>query len=262
MHTELLSWSATAPGTSGAAATALTGDSLVIKNNRQADGPALIALWGMQQATGSQQITFPSGHDTTRGYRYGQRIADTSRRLAHGTALFATAQEQLSITVAGSATAGDVELGHALVHYPDLPGVQNRAITWEDLMDRYQKLTTVYASVTSAAAGYSGAELITADSDLLMANRDYAILGVETNTSTVSAVTIVGPDTGNVKIGCPGTTAGNDETKDFFCKLAREFDSPQIPVISSGNKSNTYIGIASDENTPTVLITLFLALLK
>lgn len=262
MHTELLSWSATAPGAAGVAATPLVGDSLTIKNNRSAKGPIIIAAWFLQQAAGFQQITFPSGHDTTRGFRAGARIADSTRRLGRGVGLPITAQEQMTITVAGSATAGDVELGHALVHYPDLPGVQNRAIKWTELDQRFEKLTTVYSSVTSTGPGYSGSELITTDSDLLMANREYAILGGETNASGASAVTIIGPDTGNVRVGFPGSTVSNSATDDFFCDLARVWDSPQIPVISSGNKSNTYIGIASDENTPTVLITLFLALLK
>lgn len=262
MHTELLSWSAIAPGATGAAAAALVGDSLTIKNNRTANGPLILALWGMQQAVGFQQLAFPSGHDTTRGYRYGQRIADTSPRLALGCAIPITAQETLTVTVAGSATAGDVELGHALVHYPDLPGVDSRAITWKELDDRVEKLTTVYASLTSAGAGYSGSELITSDSDLLLANRDYAILGGETNTNTAGAITIIGPDTGNVKIGFPSATATNPFTADFFVRLANAFNSPQIPQISSGNKANTFIGLATDENTPTILVTLYLALLK
>lgn len=261
MHTEILSWSATAPGAAGAAAAALTGDSLVIKNNRGNSVPRFLDIWAMQQTSGFQQIAFPSGHDTTRGYRYGTEAGDTYSRLVLGMQLEVTAQEQLSITVSGSATAGDVEIGCGLVHYPDLPGVESRNITWKQLQDRVDKLTTVFCTVTGTAAGYTGGELINAESDLLLANRDYAIMGVST-TVDCAAVTIVGPDTGYAKIGVPGADQNPDEVAQYFALLARAHDMPLIPVINSGNRNATTIGIVQDENNVSVPITLYLALLK
>jgi len=261
MHTELTCWSATAPGSSGAAATALTGDSLTIKNNRGIAGPAIIALWGMQQTSGWQQIAFPSGHDTTRGYRYGVEAGDTYERLPRGIEIPITAQELMTITIAGSATAGDVELGCALLHYPDLPGVDSRTLTWNQLNQKFEKLTTVFATVTGAAAGYTGAELINAESDLLLANRDYAILGGST-TVDCAAVTIIGPDTGYTRIGFPGADQVADLSNDFFCDLARTCDKSLIPVMNSGNRNATSIGIVQDENNVSAIVTLYLALLR
>jgi len=261
MHTELISWSATAPGAAGAAAAALTGDSLTIKNNRGVSGPRIIDLWAMQQTSGFQQVTFPTGHDTTRGYRYGVEAGDTYSRLCAGLSIPITAQETMTVTIAGSATAGDVELGCALVHYPDLPGIDARTLTWAQLNDRYEKLTTLYVSMTGAAAGYTGAELINADSDLLLANRDYALLGGST-TVDCAAVVLQGPDTGNAKIAFPGADQDTDEVSQYFCGLARAQDRSLIPVINSGNKNSTYISIVQDENNVTVLATLYLALLR
>jgi hypothetical protein len=261
MHTELLSWSATAPGAAGAAATALTGDSLTIKNDRGNSAPKIIDLWAMQQTSGFQQIAFPSGHDTTRGYRYGTEAGDSTSRLPLGMMIEVQPQELLTVTVAGSATAGDVELGCALVHYPNLAGVESRSLTWSQLQSRYEKLTTVFLTVAGAAAGYTGAELINAESDLLLANRDYAILGINT-TVDCAAVTIIGPDTGYARIGVPGADQDADEVANYFPKLAIAHEMSLIPVINSGNRANTNIGIVQDENNVNAVITLFLALLK
>lgn len=267
MHIELLSWSATAPGADpGAAATPLAntggaGDSLTIKHNVGGMRPFLFALWALQQASGYQQLAYPTGHDTTRGYRTGVEATRTDFRLPPGMSLEIGTQELLSVNIVGSATAGDVEIGCSLVCYPNQPGISQRNLTWEKLQKNMEKMTTLFLSVTGTAAGYSGGEAISTDSNLLIANRDYAILGGET-TVDCAAVTIIGPDTGNVKIGFPGADDNSDWTSQYFALMARLFDMPFIPVINAANRNSTFVGIAADENNPTVPITLYLALLK
>jgi hypothetical protein len=260
MHTELISFTATAPGATGAAAAAVTGDSLIVKNNRGARRPRIIAVWGMQQTSGFQQIAWPSGHDTTRGYRYGVEAGDTSAHLARGLSLPVEAQEVITATIAGSATAGDVELGCLLIHYPDLPGVESRAINFAEVLSRTEKLTTVFATIAGAAAGYTGGELINAESDLLLANRDYAVLGMST-TVDVAAITLVGPDTGYTRVAVPGADQLGFIGQDYFCDLARIHSKPLIPVINSGNRNATTIGILQDENNVNAVVTVYLALL-
>ena len=263
MHTEILSWSAIAPTSTGAAATALVGDSLIIKNNQGENRPTILAAWGFQQTGGFQQITFPSGHDTTRGYRFTTAADNTSARVPLGSFLPLTAQENLTVTVAGSATAGDVELGCAIIHYPSLPGVQSRAITYEEYLSRLEKMTTIQASVSAAAGGnvYSE-ELINLDSDLLMANRDYAVIGMESSVNCLS-VTLRGTDLGNVRVGCPGGTTTDGYQSNFWKDLSEATSLPLIPVINSGNRNNTYLGVVCNEAGAgtAVPVTLFLALL-
>lgn len=264
MHTEVISFLATAPGASpGAAAAALVGDSLVIKNNQGAIRPTVLASWGFQQADGFQQITFPSGHDTTRGYRYAVATGNTSARLPEGAFMAMTAQEQLSITVGGSAGAGDQELGCMLVHYPMLPGVQSRAITYTEYLNRLEKLTTIQASVGGTAGGIYVEELINAETDLLMANRDYAVIGMESAVPCL-AVTLRGTDLGNVRVACPGGANVDGYQSNFFASLANTFGLPLIPVINSGNRNNTFLGVVQNEAgaaVGAVPITIYLALL-
>lgn len=259
MHTELVSFSTTAAGTSGAAAAALTGDSLTVKNSR---GPAfLVGLWAAFQADGYIQLVTPTSHDTTRGFRQVVETSNVDSLLPAGVAIELQPQELMSWTIAGSATAGDVDIGCALIHYPDLPGVTSRAIKWADLLRRAETLTTIQATIAGAAAGYTGSELITAESDLLRANRDYAVLGISTNIPC-AALTLVGPDTGYVRVAVPGQATDADVGRDYFCSQARAFDLPMIPVINSGNKSSTYLGIVQNENNVSPQIAVVLALLK
>jgi len=264
MHFEALGFSRVAPGAApGIAAAALPGDSLQIKNAKSK--ASIIGLWGWQQVAGTQQIIYPSGHDTTRGYMYTVNVDEQDSRMAKGLALQPNPQETLSITIVGSTTAGDVEMGFALVYYKDLPGITMQSIDYKELLSAFArggKLTNVVATITGTGVantgGWAGAELINAETDLLKANTKYAVLGATTNTS-VGAIWMTAPDFGNVRIAVPGDAADNDFTADYFCNLARTYGEPFIPVFNSGNKGAINIGVAVAENTISPLITWFLA---
>lgn len=260
MHAQIVSASATQPNL-GAAGVVFTGDSLTVLNARQAAGCEIIALWQTNQVAGFGQVAFPSGHDTTRGYRAGAAIGVNPASLTLGQAISVTPQELLSITIAGSNVAGDVEQLSMLIWYGDFPGIDARLITPAQLGPRIEKYTTVEASITSVAGpGYSGEEAINVDSDLLMANRDYAIMGMSCRTQ-VHAITVRGPDIGNVRLGCPGVLR-QELTSQWFQMLSRATGRAMIPIINSGNKSQTLVGVATDENAGTFVVTLYLALLK
>lgn len=259
MHAQLLSVSATAPGAAGAAAAALAGDTLTIANGKGKN--RIVAVWAKNQTAGFSQIAFPTAHDNTRGWRVGI-LAGLSIALPMGMAIPVNSQETLSCTIAGSATAGDVEQLSMLVQYDDVPGLGGRYISPAQLDSRFEKLTTVEASIVSTAGpSYGTPEAINADSDLLIANRDYAVLGATVRTTCQSAY-LIGPDTANVRIGVPGDSTKPEITSQWFVMLSRAHGMPLIPVISSGNKAATLIGVTTDENAGTFLVTWHLALLK
>jgi len=260
MHLELITAFTTAAGTSGAAAAAVTGDSLTVKNGR--GKASILAAWVQSQADGWFQIVKPSGHDTTRGFRQVVDSANIMNLFAAGMPLGVDAQELLSITLAGSATAGDVENVMLQMYYENLPGVEGRFIDWNALMNRANlgKLNTIQATLTGAAAGYTGTELITSESNLLQANRDYAVLGITTNIAC-GAVYLYGPDTGYQKVAVPGGVSEADYGRDWFCSQSRAFGMPLIPVINSGNKESTYLGFVQNENNVSPQVSVCLALL-
>lgn len=258
MHTETIAYTATNPGAGGAAAAAVTGDSLTIKNNRGVGGPRIIDFYGQQATAGFQQVAYPTGHDTTRGYRVGQIPDDTYSHLPSGMSMPITAQETMTVTIAGGAAETDV--GALTIHYPDLPGIEQRALTWAQLQSRYQEMTTVFSAVTSGAGAWGTAVLINAVTDLLLANRDYALLGITTTVDQL-AVAITGPDTGNVRIACPGSNQNTDEACGYFGFISRSHGLPLIPVINSGNKASTSIQSVAATAVATNA-TLYLALLR
>jgi len=260
MHLETIGVTATAPGTGGAAGSAVAGDSLVIKNGKN---PRIIQVAADYQGAGFIQIAFPTGHDTTRGWRQPVAAGEPTPRLVMGLALPLTAQETMAVTIAGSATGGDVENATLLVAYDDLPGSQQNLRKWSQVEKAVEKLTTVYVTIAAGTGGtWSGSEAINADSDLLIANRDYALLGIEF-LSECAAVSIKGPDTAGVRIAVPGSVEFADLSANYFAALSRAFgDEPLIPIINSANKNNTLLEVLADENGGNITCALQLALLK
>jgi hypothetical protein len=261
MHIELLSVAATAPST-GAAGIALTGDSLTVKNGR--GKIKIISAWARLQATaGFVQIAFPSGHDTTRGIRVGCPLSSTTMGVVPWSSqIELQAQELLGITIAGSATAGDVEQLCMLVRYEDLPGIAQRLITANQLDSRVEKLCTIeMSSVSTAGPSYGTPTVITTPADLLQANRDYAVLGATTRTACMASF-LIGPDTGNLRIGVPGDITKPEICAQWFPLMSRISGEACIPIINSGNKASTFAHAIADENAGTFLTTWHLALLK
>lgn len=259
MHIELLTSTATAPST-GAAGAAVSGDSLTVKNGR--GRIELAALWSKNQTAGSHQLVFGSGHDTTRNIRLEAVAGLALSLLPLGIGVRVQAQEVLAHTVVGSATAGDVEQLSALVAYDDLPGVAQRLMSASQVESRMERLTTLEATLASSAGpNYSGEELITAESDLLLPNRDYAVLGCISRTS-LHAVYLRGPDLGNVKVGMPLDSSKPELCSQFFLALSRAHNRPLVPIINGSNKAATYQGVHTDENAGSFVVSWVLALLK
>jgi len=257
MHFEIQTYKATAPG-AGAAATANTGDSLIVKNGKGVI--KTLASWGSRQVAGFMQTITPSSHDTTRGYRAGLAIGTAQIGVPLGMSLEFQAQEAIAETISGSAVAGDIELDSHLIYYADFPGINMRSITAGQLETRTDLLTTVVSTIASVATGEYAQEVISTDSDLLKANRDYAVIGMSP-TLACHATTLQSPDFGNVRVGVPGFLRP-ELTSQWFAALSRIHGLPCVPVFNSGNKAQVNVGFVADENAAATTVTLYLALLK
>jgi len=257
MRIEILTVSATAAATTGSAAAAVGTDSLTLKNS---DGkPDIIAVWQTNQTAGFGQIIFPTAHDTTRGLRANAPIGVNPALTSFGQRLPCQPGETLAPVIAATAVAGDVENMSMLVQYPS--GNPGRYISPAELDRRFEKLTTIENSLASTAGpSYGTPETFNADSDLLLANRDYAVLGMTPRTA-VHAVYIQTPDNGNARIGCPGVLR-QEITSQWFPLLSRVHNASLIPVFNSGNKNQCFIGVVTDENAGTFVVDVHIALLK
>jgi len=262
---ELVSYSATAAAVVGTAAAALAGDSLTIKNANKGKKCDILAWWSTNNTNvGFHQLTFPSAHDTTRNARVGTFAGPQGVNpslLSFGRSVPIVPQELLSLVIGANAVAGDVENGTMLIRYEDMPGQSQRLLTPAQLESQALLYPTIEQAIVSAAGpGYSGTALITATTDLLRANTDYAVLGFTCRTP-VHLIGITGPDTSNLRVGCPGVQRP-ELTSQWFVALSRLHGEGLIPVINSGNRNSTSFFVATDENAGTFTITAHLAMLK
>jgi hypothetical protein len=258
MHFEILTMQATAPGAAGAAAAANTGDSLTVKNGK---GKIFVmAGWASRQVAGFSQLVVPSGHDTTRNYRAGCPIGTGLLSMPMDMRMPIDAQEVIAETIAGSATAGDIELDSLLMFYEDFPGINMKTMTPDSVESKVEKFVTIESSIGAVATGQYSEEAINVDSDLLKANRDYAVIGMTSRTAA-HALTLKAPDFGNIRIGVPGAIKP-EIANQFFFLLSRVHGKPLVPVFNSGNKTQVSIGFCADENASATLVTVYVALLK
>lgn len=256
---EIISGITTAAGATLTPLTMNGSDSRVVRNANKDSKTLLLQAWALCQAAGRFQIRSPSLHDDTNGMTFRTVSGDASPLMPMGCPTPLFPQDTLNLYGAGSATAGDIDTFVMLVYYEDLPGVDAHLIDYEELKQRIVELVTVENTIsTGTAGGYSGAEAINAESDLLKANTDYALLGCVGNTDA-AVVTYKGADTGNLRVGVPFDTSKPDITKDWFVKLSMNYGLPLIPVFNSANKGGVSLEACVDENGGDPVVTTILA---
>lgn len=252
----------TAPGGAITPMVALAGDSLAVRN---ANGPLpamLLQAITAVQGDGILQITHPSGHDQVRDLRYITSSTAPIPLMSGSIWEPLQAQENLSVALSGSGTAGDVEITALQVYYPDLPGVAAILRRPEEIWEQTELLVTVQQTITPTAAGtYSGAQALNATSDLLLANRYYAVLGATMNRKA-GILTLKGTDLGNLRVSVPCINNRPDITADYFTALSLLHELPLVPVINSTNKAAIFTEVVQDENLTAVPYAWHLALLK
>lgn len=261
MIIETIAGGVTAPDTTFTALTMLDRDSKTIRNYNS--GVArLLDVVSFSQGTGRFRIASPNMHDPTNGIRFQHTSADPSPLLPQGR-YFQTfnKQEILTLESTGSATGGDIETHALTIMYDDVDGLNGRYIDEATLAMATAELVGVQVDLTAATTlAYGTAKAINGTVDNFIANRAYAVLGIETTVSQC-VVTFQGAETGNVRIGCPGHATKKELTRDYFVQMSRTSGFPCIPVFNSANKANFLLQTVNNENAASPIVTVFLALL-
>lgn len=251
----------TAINTTLAALTIAAGDSFTIKNAAPNSDVWLLNAWADVQLAGQVRIRSPKFHDNVDAIRSRTRINNLEPLLPWGQPQKLYAQDTEIVELAGSSTAGDIESVTQLIYYADLPGQAARFISPDTLKQRGRNYFGNRLAITvGSTAIYSGARAINADVDLLKANTDYALIGM-TSDLRVGSVCLRGPDTGNLRVSCPGGADVQGSMKrygTFFRDLSFFYGLALIPVINSANKGGTLIDVVGDENAGTANITAWL----
>lgn len=250
---ECLTGFVTAPSTTLTALTMAGNDSLTVRN---VPGNAwLLNAWVDAQATGSLQILSPRMHDNQRAITVADVASEVYPLISWMTPQVLFPQDQLTVKLSGSATAGDIETACMLIAYNQLPGLDARLITYDEFiaMSLGQTMVVENTLALGTTGGYSGQEAINAEYDNWKANEDYALVGYETNTEC-AGIFWTGVDTGNLRVGGPGNETNKEVTREWFLKLAQYTGLNMIPVFNGANKNAIYISGAQDENGADPLV--------
>ncbi len=231
----------TAPGATITALVAAAGDSYAVRNTNPGVGIWLLSMWANNNVAGVFRLRSPRLHDNVQGIRTQVFALTPLPLIAHSPVQRLYPQDTLIAELSGSGVAGQIESGILMLYYEDLPGVQARMMSPDQLQARGVNVLTVEVDVApGAGGGYTGSSALNKTTDVLIANMDYALLGA-TFSAAVGAATIKGADSGNLRQPIPGIATMPQFTRDWFWRVSRFTGLPLIPIYNSANKAGITI---------------------
>lgn len=233
-----------------------TGDTTVVRAFAPGSRAKLLSAWALNATAGQHRVRSPRLHDFVNNLLVNVKAANGQPLYAEFVQQDIFSQDTLTVELSGGGAETDTE--SLLVWYENVPGMDARLYQWADIQSRIRDYVTLtFALTTGATLGdYVGSTAFSAATGNLYANMDYAILGYETS-AAVTTVGIRGPDTGNARIGGPGTTQ-QIETRRWFAQTALENGVPLVPVINSANVGGTLLDVVQNAANvnPTVNVIL------
>lgn len=247
----------TNPGATITALTANTGDSFTVRSFPFGSNAYIDNVWAQEASAGVVRIRSPRLHDANQAIR--ERVIVTNPRplLAYEERQPLYPQDNLTFELSGGGAETDVAT--MLHYYEDLPGIDARLATWPEVQSRIVNLAgmEVQATTSATAAQYGGTVALNATFDNWKRNVDYAILGYLTDT-TCCVVGVTGPDTGQLRVGGPGTTEAI-VTGDWFVENAKATNAAYIPIVNAANIAATLLDVTGTTTSTTINVTLNVA---
>lgn len=225
------------------------GDSASIRNFPQtAEARLLAAFYDDVTSPQPWRVRSPLLHDNVRGIEFTPGTTAASQLLPPYGSQRLYAQDTLIFELSTAAATGKA-LGALSIYYSEMPGIAARLYNPGDVLGLVKNIKPVFVAVGSGAntAGAWYDVLMTTTESLLVANTDYAVLGIVFD-QPVAAVGIKGPDTGNLRVSLPGNVTSYF-TSGGFVDLSLKTGRPCIPVINSANAGGTYASIVSSAAT-------------
>lgn len=212
----------------------------------------LLEAWGANSANVYDvDLRSPSFHDNTRGIRLSGNIkpAAGDPEILLPRKIRQPLYSSDVMTAEVNATAANNQSFDFLAYFEDLPGADQRLVSWAEIDARAEDMVGINVNAVAGAAGdWGAARAINADDDRLIANTDYAVLGA-TSQLRCASLAIVGPETSGRKITMP-LLPDENEIAGWFQDLSEKYGLPLIPVINSNNKGNITLQ-AADPNGAT-----------
>jgi hypothetical protein len=259
---EVISGSVTGAGAVFTAWTVNAGNSLAIRSAPLTSNVWLMEKWAYNDtAAGVLRVRSPRLHDNVQGIRTRVTNNDTEPLLS-GLASYGWRQKlvpQDILIAEQTGSAANIDTGHLLVYYENLPGINARFIDNPTLIQNGVNRMGQEVSITTTAASgaYTGQVAINSTNDNFKANTDYALLGAMVDTR-VGCVRIQGADVGNLGIGIPGEPSQRHLMSNYFQRLSDIYGVPLIPVFNSANKTAILIDATGHTAAVTTVVTLYM----
>lgn len=239
----------TTVGSTLAAGVMASGDSSTVRNFPAPASCKLIETF-YDDVTSPQAWRVRSAllHDNVRGIQFTPGATAPSKLLPSWAFQPLQAQDSLTFELSTAAATGKAVACLAL-YYSQLPGAQARLYSPGDILGDIANIKPLYVAIGSGAntAGTWYDLVITTTENILHANTDYAVLGIEFD-QAVAAIGVKGIDTANLRCCVPGGS-NNPYGADYFVRKSYEAQLPLIPVINSANAGGTFVSIMSSAAT-------------
>lgn len=228
---------ATNPGATITGVTFATGYTGTVRSFQQGEFARLERIWRRGASAGVTQIKSPRMHDNVRGIQFTSAETPVVLALPRNIGQPVYNTDTLSVGVSGGTNETDVVA--MAIYYSSLDGANGNYKNWSDIAGKIKNLIFLEVDVTtSATIGQWNDAAFNATEDLLQADNYYAVLGYITDVA-VGGVAMYGTDTGNLRVGGPGTTS-TYATEEYFIQWSEREGTPHIPVFKSNNKASTF----------------------
>jgi hypothetical protein len=233
-----------------------TGDSLIIRSFAQTDMAWIERIIRAGATSGRVRLTSPLLHDNVLGITFNSPENPTIFMLPQERGERVYPQDTLTLAITGG--TAETDLAALVLYYSNLPGADARLHSWADIAPLIKHIKPQEVDVTNSATIGTWTDTVINGTDTqLHANTDYAVLGYVTDTNQ-SIIAVKGQETGNLRIGGPGTTA-TDDTSDYYVRWSERESSPRIPVINSANAGAIYVSTCDVVASSTPKVSLVLA---
>lgn len=238
---------------------AVTNDTLTVRALGGEGQPRLLGLGCKHATAGMVRLTSPFLHDPTNGIRSRTLAADGSSVIDELGMQKLRGQDPLTINSTGGASAEQVS-AWIQIYYPTLAGENARYISASEFQARVLELVTNEVAVTGGAGATWGSTALSSGTGELKADELYAVVGYELDVAC-TAIAILGPDTGQFKVGGPGITT-RQFTRRYFWDLSWASGLATIPVINAQNAGGTLVYVVDSAGATAVNVDLILARLR
>lgn len=240
------------------AATPFTGSVAAVRNFAGTDRALLLGFGRKGATAGTARLRSNLFHDDLQALRFRALAADPTSHIPHWVPNLLYAQDAPAVD--GDGTNLEVEAYWTSLYYSNLPGAGARLHSPGDILPNVDLLVGQQVTISAVAPPAFATALLTSLYNTLKANRDYAVLGFQSDTA-LAAVGIQGADTSNLVAGygCPTDIW---KTKDAFVRLSYEYQLPLIPVINAANAPATNVNVYNDVAAAGANVTFILGLLR